>query len=66
MQSAYRQEAENRAPAYWGAVSGELRPALAAQHRLGKQGRRPNPVRAVRRVETRRDGLSGDQFGVPG
>ena len=28
---------------YWGAVLGQLRPALAAQHRLG----RPNPVRAV-------------------
>ena len=38
---------------YWGAVSGQLRPALAAQHRLGKQGRRPNPVRAVVRVEAR-------------
>ena len=34
---------------YWGAVSGQLRPALAAQHRLG----RPNPVWAVRRVEAR-------------
>ena len=34
---------------YWGAVSGQLRPALAAQHRLG----RPNQVRAVRRVEAR-------------
>ena len=34
---------------YWGAVSGQLRPALAAQYRLG----RPNPVRAVRRVEAR-------------
>ena len=34
---------------YWGAISGQLRPALAAQHRLG----RPNPVRAVRRVEAR-------------
>ena len=34
---------------YWGAVLGQLRPALAAQHRLG----RPNPVRAVRRVEAR-------------
>ena len=34
---------------YWGAVSGQLRPALAAQHRLG----RPDPVRAVRRVEAR-------------
>ena len=30
----------------WGAVSGQLRPALAAQHRLGKRRRRPNPVRA--------------------
>ena len=39
--------------AYWGAVSGQLRPALAAQHRLGKQGRRPNPVQAVVRVEAR-------------
>ena len=38
---------------YWSAVSGQLRPALAAQHRLGKQGRRPNPVRAVVRVEAR-------------
>ena len=34
---------------YWGAIPGQLRPALAAQHRLG----RPNPVRAVRRVEAR-------------
>ena len=33
---------------YWGAVSGQLRPALAAQHRLGKRRRRPNPVRAAR------------------
>ena len=30
----------------WGAVSGQLRPALAAQHRLEKRKRRPNPVRA--------------------
>ena len=35
---------------YWGAVSGQLRPALAAQHRLGK----PNPVQAVVRAEARR------------
>ena len=34
---------------YWGAVSGQLRPALAAQHRLG----RPNPVQAVVRAEAR-------------
>ena len=32
---------------YWGVISGQLRPALASQHRLG----RPNPVRAVRRAE---------------
>ena len=38
---------------YWGAISRQLRPALAAQHRLGKRRRRPNPVRAVRRAEAR-------------
>ena len=38
---------------YWGAVSGQLRPALAAQHRLGKRRRRPNPVQAVPRAEAR-------------
>ena len=38
---------------YWGAISGQLRPALAAQHRLGKQRRRPNPVRAVVRADAR-------------
>ena len=32
---------------YWGAVLGQLRPALAAQHRLGKRRRGPNPVQAV-------------------
>ena len=34
-------------------VLGQLRPALAAQHRLGKQRRRPSPVRAVVRAEAR-------------
>ena len=38
---------------YWGGVSGQLRPALAAQHRLGKRRRRPNPVQAVGRAEAR-------------
>ena len=38
---------------YWGAISGQLRPALAAQHRLGKPRGRPNPVRAVVRAEAR-------------
>ena len=32
---------------YWGAISGQLRPVLAAQHRLGKRRRGPNPVQAV-------------------
>ena len=38
---------------YWGAILGQLRPALAAQHRLGRRRRRPNPVQAVARGETR-------------
>ena len=38
---------------YWGGVLGQLRPALAAQHRLGKRRRRPNPVQVFRRVEAR-------------
>ena len=33
---------------HWGAVGGQLRPALAAQHRLGKRRLRPNPVQATR------------------
>ena len=32
---------------YWGAISGQLRPALAAQHRLGQRRRGLNPVQAV-------------------
>ena len=47
---------------YWGAISGQLRPALAAQHRLGRRRRRPNPVQAVPSGE----GLYPDPFGVPG
>ncbi len=35
---------------YWGAVSGQLRPALAAQHRLGRRRGPPNPVPAARRA----------------
>ena len=38
---------------HWGAISGQLRPALAAQHRLGKRRRRTNPVQAILRVEAR-------------
>ena len=33
---------------YWGAISRQLGPALAAQHRQGRRRRRPNPVQAVR------------------
>ena len=51
---------------YWGAVWGQLRPALAAQHRLGKRRRRPNPARALRRAEARGLARVGDPFGVPG
>ena len=36
----------------WGVISGQLRPALAAQHRLGKRVRGPNPVRAPARTGT--------------
>ena len=38
---------------YWGAVLGQLRPALAAQHRLGKRRRVPNPVQAGARGSPR-------------
>ena len=38
---------------YWGGILGQLRPALAAQHRLGKQRCRPNPVQAAQRAEHR-------------
>ena len=38
---------------YWDAISRRLKPALAAQHRLGKRRRRTNPVQAILRVEAR-------------
>ena len=38
---------------YWGAVLGQLRPALAAQHRLGKRRCGLNPVQAVLRTVVR-------------
>ena len=47
---------------YWGAVSGQLGPALAAQHRLDRRKRRSNPVRTV----FHRDGPVLDPFAVPG
>ena len=33
---------------HWGAILGQLKPALAAQHRLGKRKREPNPVAGCR------------------
>ena len=51
---------------YWGAISGQLRPALAAQHRLGKRRRRPNPVRAVVRAEARGVAGAGIRSVFPG
>ena len=51
---------------HWGAILGQLKPALAAQHRLGKRKRESNPVQAAARGESPRRGLSVDQTGVPG
>ena len=51
---------------HWGAISGQLRPALVAQHRLGRRRRQPNPVQAAVRGTGSRGGLSGDLFGVLG
>ena len=36
---------------YWGAISRQLRPALAAQYRLGRQKRRFNPAQADPQVQ---------------
>ena len=52
--------------AYWGAISGQLRPALAAQHRPGRSRDGPDPARAFVRAEACKDSLGGDQFGVSG
>ena len=38
---------------YWGAILGQLGPALAAQYRLGRRRRRPNPVHAGLRGQLR-------------
>ena len=51
---------------YWAGISGQLRPALAAQSRLERRRRRSNPAQAVPRALALQSGLSGDQFGVPG
>ena len=51
---------------YWGAVSGQLRPALATQHRLGRANVRSNPARAGDGACASSVGLGLDPFGVPG
>ena len=51
---------------YWGAVWGQLGPALAAQHWLGKRRGGPNPVRAGSGGESPGSGPGGDPFGVLG
>ena len=51
---------------YWGAISGQLRPALAAQYRLGKRRRGPNPVQAVVRAEARGVAGAGIRSVFPG
>ena len=64
---AFRVPARKRAKhvwAYWGAISRQLRPALAAHHRLGKSRDGPNPTQAF--VRARGDSLGGDPFGVSG
>ena len=51
---------------YWGAIWGQLRPALAAHHRLGKSRDGPNPIQAFVRASARGDSLGGDPFGDSG
>ena len=51
---------------YWGAVSGHLRLALAAQHRLGRRRRRPNPVGADVGGKTRAVAGTGIRSVFPG
>ena len=50
----------------WGTVLNQLKPALAAHHRLGSCRDGPNPIRAFMRSSARRDGLVADPLGVPG
>ena len=50
---------------YWGAVLGQVRPALAAQHRLGQPRGRPQSGSGYPTGAGSPDGLGGDQNGVP-
>ena len=51
---------------YWGAIPGQLRPALAAHHRLGKRRRGTQSGSGFLAGGGSRGGLSKDPFGVPG
>ena len=70
VQFAFRVPARKRVKhvwTYWGAVSKQLKPALAAHHRLGVRKRNSNPARAaVLGATVLGSGLGEDQVGVPG
>ena len=51
---------------YWGAISGQLRPALAAQRRLVRQQRRTNPVSAVTEANAHVSASMGTGSSFPG
>ena len=51
---------------YWGAILGQLRPALAAHHRLGKRRRETQSGSGCRAGGSPLGGLDRDPFGVPG
>ena len=51
---------------YWGAISGQLRPALAAQRRLVRQQRRTNPVSAVTEANAHVSAGMGTSSSFPG
>ena len=51
---------------YWGAVSGQLKPALAAQRRLVRQQRRANPVSAVTEAQAHVTVGMGTSSSFPG
>ena len=60
---AFRVPVRKHVRSYWGGVLGQLRPALAAHHRLGRCRDGANPIRAFVRALARGDGLGGDPFG---
>lgn len=51
---------------YWGAIWGQLKPALAAQHRLGTRIHAPNPASAEGRATVRPGAFAGTSFDASG